>query len=50
MEEIASLSVNEDENDEETVIKIKQENKEQLETRDVTSTPRSVSKSVLDMI
>lgn len=50
MEEIASLSVNEDENDEETVVKIKQENDDQLKTRDVTSNPRSVSKSVSDMI
>lgn len=49
MEELASLSVNEDENDEETVGKIKQEIDEQLETRDV-STPKSVSKSVLDVI
>lgn len=50
MEELASLSVNEDENDEETVIKIKQEIDERFETKDVTITPRSVSKSVIDII
>jgi len=41
MEELASLSVNEEENEEEVDAKIKQEKNEQLKIGDLTSIPNS---------
>jgi len=49
MEELASLSVDDENNEEETDIKIKIEVNEQLEIEDATD-PNLLSKNVLDII
>jgi len=50
MEELASLSVNEDEHEEEINIKIKQEKIEPMETDDMTIDHKSIPKTILNDI